>query len=756
MTTHNQPKRPHQRAHTTRSFSAGTPSERESVPHARDELERERELYSAHDPNRDPATPTPAQKWNEAHNSWHGWQGTGSIPAVSNMRGTGSIPAVGSTRTSNTPRAASGAGGIGSAGGADGTSAYRGGTPRATSSTGTPRGSYSSTGSTGAPRSIRSNGKNASMRSAPSGSGRVFAGSSREYLSGDASATGNASTTGGIPASATPASSNATGSIPVAHNAAITGGISSADEAARAAVGGAAMTGAAVAGAAAGATATETKASANTARVADTTTTETTAGVSEHGASSAASSTTTTGTEQNANVAANNNVLDGTVHSETNDVQANATDHQNTTAQEETSKTTPTRRISQKPAAVYGANNRYQSRGSVSAVRQTRLTRTGLIAALAVVVVAIIGVFAFQNYEATKAVAVTLNGESVTVEGDQRSPEGILNAGLVSVTPGNYVAVDKSVIREGEGTRATVTLNGEKTDDLSTHLEEGDEIKVENGTDVMESFTEGETEVLPYSTKITGTGAVHLYMNKGKNGEKVVRTGDESGIKTETVTQEPVNRTIQCYNVDTGGDKVIALTFDDGPWDSSTEKILDILDENDAKATFFTVGYKIAGHEDLVKRAAEAGHEIGTHTWDHAEGSGKGVSLIKMSSDERKEEVTKGLKAIEDATGSKASTVFRAPGGNFDDSVATDLQELISAEIGWNIDTNDWQKPGASTVAKRIESAGAGNIILMHDGGGDRSQTVAALKEALPVLKDEGYSFITVQELIEKYPYKES
>lgn len=681
MTTYNQPKRPDRRNHTNHPRPGGTSPEQASVPRARDELERERELYSAHDPNRNPATPTPAQKWNEAHSSWHGWQGTGSIPAVSTMR---------STDTSHT---ASGAN--------------------------TQRSSYNSAGSTGASRPIGRNGQSTFTGKASSGSGRVFVGSSREYLSGGSSATDSSTAMD----SSSAANLGSAESIQSANskradamhpkNASRQSNTANQENAAEQAN-----------------FADQESAAENVAGATTSNATEQASATEQHTATNNESSTK--------NQASASNTGAGGAASGTK------------------GKTIPPRKPTKKPAAIYGANNRYQGRGPVDASRQVRLTRTGLIAALAVVVVAIIGVFAFQNYEATKAVAVTLNGESVTVAGDQRSPEGILNAGLVSVTPGNYIAVDKSVIREGEGTRATVTLNGEKTDDLSTHLKEGDQLKFENGTDVMESFTESETEVLPYSTKIKGTGAVHLYMNEGKNGEKVVRTGNESGITAETVTQKPVNRTIQRYNVDTGGDKVIALTFDDGPWDSSTEKILDILDENGAKATFFTVGYKIPGRENLVKRAADAGHEIGTHTWDHAEGSGKGVSLIKMSSDERKEEVTKGLKAIEDATGSKASTTFRAPGGNFDESVATDLQELISSEIGWNVDTNDWQKPGASTIAQRIESAGPGSIVLMHDGGGDRSQTVAALKEALPVLKEEGYSFITVKELIEKYPYKES
>lgn len=380
--------------------------------------------------------------------------------------------------------------------------------------------------------------------------------------------------------------------------------------------------------------------------------------------------------------------------------------------------------------------------------------RNKLIAGAVAVAVVAIGIFAFTTWDANKAVSVTINGQQQTIEGQQRTIEGLLDTNTVSVTPGNYVAVDGSVMREGEGTRATATINGQGTEDFSTRLNEGDDISLTNGSDITEEYTEGEPQALQPTLEVQGTGAVHLYTQKGEPGEKVVRTGNESGKTAEVTTKEPVNGVVQYYNVNTNGDKVIALTFDDGPWDTSTAAILDTLKEYDAKATFFTVGQKISGHEDLLQRAANEGHEIGTHTWDHAEGSGQGVSLILMSSDERKQEVEKGLQAIKDATGQDASLMFRSPGGNFDASVASDLSDLIDAEIGWNIDTGDWQKPGVDTIAQRIESAGPGEIILMHDGGGDRSETVAALKQALPKLKEEGYRFVTVSELINSYPYQ--
>lgn len=401
-------------------------------------------------------------------------------------------------------------------------------------------------------------------------------------------------------------------------------------------------------------------------------------------------------------------------------------------------------------AARYLGNNSYAPKQKADF-----FTRGSLIAVAVVVVLAIVGIFAFNNWMGSKPVEVTLNGDQVTISGAERSVGGLLDNNVVSVTPGNYVAVDGSTIRQGEGTRCTAKVNGNDTDDMGMHLNGGDKIEISNGTDITEPYTDSEPQTLPHKTELKGVGAVHLYSNNAQDGEQVTRTGKESGITATVTTKEPIDNIVQYYNVNSNGDKVIALTFDDGPWDKQTDEILDILEQNDAKATFFTVGQCISGHEKELQRAASMGCEIGTHTWDHAEGSGEGVSLIKMSTDERKQEVQKGLEAIKNATGQEASTIFRCPGGNFDTSVATDLEGIVTAEIGWNVDTTDWKKPGADVIAQRIQSAGPGNIILMHDGGGDRSQTIEGLRQALPKLKEQGYSFITVQELLEKYPYQE-
>lgn len=349
---------------------------------------------------------------------------------------------------------------------------------------------------------------------------------------------------------------------------------------------------------------------------------------------------------------------------------------------------------------------------------------------------------------ATAPINVTVNGQQVTV-GGARTLEDAFVASGVSVKPGNLIAVDGSLLEEGAGNKFTATVNGDDESDAKRPLSESDTVVFANGDDVEEESTFTE-EPLRYGATIDGTGAVHVIEGEGADGIKGIKTGSISGLTAESIVQQPTSVVCKRFNIDTGGEKVIALTFDDGPQTTYTSHILDILAANNAKATFFTVGTCITGDNvGVVQRAQAEGHQVATHTYDHADGSGQGVNLGYMSDEEIVEEVAKGYECIESATGSPASRCIRTPGGNFGENVIVNLHPLIDAEIGWNIDTHDWERPGAASIESKILSAQPGHIILMHDGGGDRSQTVEALRSALPKLAAQGYRFVTVDELLQ-------
>ncbi len=367
----------------------------------------------------------------------------------------------------------------------------------------------------------------------------------------------------------------------------------------------------------------------------------------------------------------------------------------------------------------------------------------GILAAVAILV----GVVYFL-WATFGVMNVTVNGVELTLK-PGTTVEGVVEEGHASPTPGNLLAIDGSLLEQGAGQPFTATVDGEAADG-QTVLKNGNVVQISDGGDTTEETTTEEVSI-PFGTSSSDTwGAIHVY-SQGTDGVMQRVTGTRSGIVQETVLQAPVDAGYVQYNADTGDDKVVALTFDDGPWDTTTQQILDILKENGAVATFFTIGNQIAGHEDLVKEAVANGNEVCTHTWDHADGSGQGVNLTYMSPEEQINEVEKGRQAITDATGQEAPTVIRSPGGNFYGDTIQILEPYVTAEINWNIDTEDWKRPGVDAIVAQIESAQPGDIILMHDGGGDRSQTVEALSIALPYLKEQGFSFVTIDQLLQ-YP----
>jgi peptidoglycan/xylan/chitin deacetylase (PgdA/CDA1 family) len=195
------------------------------------------------------------------------------------------------------------------------------------------------------------------------------------------------------------------------------------------------------------------------------------------------------------------------------------------------------------------------------------------------------------------------------------------------------------------------------------------------------------------------------------------------------------------------GKKVIALTFDDGPWPSSTAKVLDILKKNNIKGTFFVVGQNVKNYPDLTKRVVTDGHIIANHTWHHW--------YHHMNAQTAAYEVANTTDIIYKTTGIKTS-LFRPPGGNMRNGVAAYAKSNKYAVIMWSSDSMDYSRPGVPRLINNIfREAKPGGIVLMHDGGGDRSHTVKALPEIISKFRKQGYEFVTVPKLLEmqnQYP----
>jgi len=177
----------------------------------------------------------------------------------------------------------------------------------------------------------------------------------------------------------------------------------------------------------------------------------------------------------------------------------------------------------------------------------------------------------------------------------------------------------------------------------------------------------------------------------------------------------------------------VALTFDDGPNPPYTGQILDILARYQVPATFFCVGLQARAHPADVARMAAAGHGLGNHTWSHP-------FLPDLSRAQLTEQLDRTDEAI--AAASAGPVLFRPPYGSRSPDVLRWLGERGTPIVLWDVDPSDWARPGAALIAGRVlMRARPGTIILMHDGGGDRSQTVAALPLVIEGLLDRGFRF---------------
>lgn len=188
--------------------------------------------------------------------------------------------------------------------------------------------------------------------------------------------------------------------------------------------------------------------------------------------------------------------------------------------------------------------------------------------------------------------------------------------------------------------------------------------------------------------------------------------------------------------------KAIALTFDDGP-SSYTSRVIDILNHGHAHGTFFLVGENVPGHGSLMRRMIADGHEIGNHSLHH-ETSGASASSLRQTG-----------ARIRAATGFRPC-LYRPPGGYVSASTSRAAWQQGMSNILWDVDPTDWSTPGTSAIYSRVVGAAhSGSIVLMHDGGGNRSQTVAALPHIISTLKSRGYRLVTVTALLnERFRWK--
>lgn len=200
------------------------------------------------------------------------------------------------------------------------------------------------------------------------------------------------------------------------------------------------------------------------------------------------------------------------------------------------------------------------------------------------------------------------------------------------------------------------------------------------------------------------------------------------------------------FNEAVTNQRVVALTFDDGPYPPYTEQVLAVLKENSVPATFFLIGKNAEKHPELVHKILADGHQIGNHTYSHGD-------LLKLDRNQIASEIEKTQQVLIAITG-HAPTIVRPPHG-FRDAVVMDvMSEKKLQVVEWSIACRDWVNPGVEVITSRaVSNVKNGSIILLHDGDGvaasaSRAQTVEATRRIISELKKQGFRFVTVQEIV--------
>jgi peptidoglycan/xylan/chitin deacetylase (PgdA/CDA1 family) len=181
----------------------------------------------------------------------------------------------------------------------------------------------------------------------------------------------------------------------------------------------------------------------------------------------------------------------------------------------------------------------------------------------------------------------------------------------------------------------------------------------------------------------------------------------------------------------------VALTIDDGPDPRWTPQILALLARYHVRATFSLVGVEAHAHKDIVARIVQEGHTICNHTMTHPQ------PFTRRPPAAIDQEIERAQSVLVDATGTPPR-LFRSPGGDWSPAVLAAAAHHGMIPIDWDIDPRDWSRPGTANIVRRMLAAKPGDILLCHDGGGNRAQTVEALRTVLPRLTARGYTFVTL------------
>lgn len=392
-------------------------------------------------------------------------------------------------------------------------------------------------------------------------------------------------------------------------------------------------------------------------------------------------------------------------------------------------------------AGQYSNTTRHAAERASRGDRESRGSKAAAILALALILA--LGGGAWHLWS-TRKVPVTINGSSYQVRIDSTLVDATRELSL-KVARGNLVSVRGDVLKRGGGYALTATVNGRSLPGRRGEryrVVQNDTIELSRGRDIMEPHTTKSTSVAPKLVMRGGYGPIAYVRTYGTPGRAKVLRGRRSGQTAKVVTKKATDTEVYLRTpVPEGGKQLVALTFDDGPSNKYTRQYLDILTKHHAKATFFCLGNNVREYPELAKEIVRQGSQIASHTQDHKQ-------LTTLDAAAVQSELGTSLKEIATATGVQ-TTLFRPPYGDFRESTWLKSAGIASASITWTQDSEDWRLPGADAIVHNaLLNVKSGSIILMHDGGGNRDQDVQALPKIIEALQSNGYTLVTINELM--------
>lgn len=332
---------------------------------------------------------------------------------------------------------------------------------------------------------------------------------------------------------------------------------------------------------------------------------------------------------------------------------------------------------------------------------------------------------------------VLINGRLVVAQRPAPARVVLASAGY-NPGRGNLLDVDGRLIKPGIGSEVGIKVNGQSAD-FATPVGRDDSIEFIPGRDRVESIHTGVEQVI-IATRVSGAGEYTVVQALGRPGRKLVSRGAVSGkmVSARTLYEaQPMLVT----RTDTRPDKVIALTFDDGPNPPFTGRIVKILKDAQATATFFVLGKQIAAHPGGVKKALAAGAQIANHSFSHRRLDNAPAEVLAQEFDN-----TRNL--IFPLTNYEPKW-FRPPYGATSPLLDLVAQQKSYRVIRWNVDTRDWAAANPDEISNLVvQAAFPGAVVLMHDGGGNRTNTVLALPKIIQSLRERGYTFVTLDQLV--------